>query len=426
MDKSRGECVNDTSPMSRRRFVAVSAILMQLCLGTVYAWSIFKKPMIAANGWGETQTQAAFMINSAIFALAVAFGGTLVDKVSPRITGALGGIMFGTGLLLAGVANSIKSITLLLIAYGVITGLGGGFGYVTPIATLIRWFPDKRGQLTGLAVMGYGLGAFILGNIGPHLIMKYGVANTFYMWGGISLVIVFAAALTLINPPEDWQPHQGAPLSVQTRVMPVSSTFSEAIRTQRFWILWMMLFVSITAGLGLISQLSPIAQDVMIRVYGGGVSEEKMKSIVIVSGSIVAVAGIFNGLGRLIWAWTSDYIGRKAVFALIFISFSLGFGALPHVNTTFVFAVLCFYLLACYGGTMASMPALAADEFGPSHIGKIYGMIFTACGFAGICGPYVFARVKELTGGFTYALYMESAVAVLGLVLVLVLTKIRR
>ena len=413
------------NPGSRRRYVAAAAIVMQLCLGTVYAWSIFKKPMMAANLWSETQTQFAFMVNSAMFAAAVAFGGTLVDRIAPRIIGSLGGIMFGTGIFLAGIANSIRSITLLIVAYGLITGLGGGLGYVTPIATLIRWFPDKRGQLTGLAVMGYGLGAFALGNIGPTLIMKYGVANTFYLWGVLSLTVVLIAALTLVNPPDDWSPGQTSSLSASATILPASSSFTEAVRTKRFWVLWMMLFVSITAGLGLISQLSPIAQDVMIRAYGGALSDGKMKSIVIVSGTIVAIAGIFNGLGRLLWAWVSDFIGRKAVFALIFISFALGFAMLAHVNTTPIFAVLCFYLLACYGGTMATMPALAADEFGPLNIGKIYGVIFTACGFAGLAGPYVFARVKELTGGFTYALYMESTLAVLGLVLVVVLHKIR-
>ena len=412
------------NPASRRRSVAAAAIVMQFCLGTVYAWSIFKKPMMAANGWSETQTQYAFMVNSAMFAAAVAFGGTLVDRIAPRIIGSLGGILFGTGVLLAGVANSIRSITLLIIAYGIITGLGGGFGYVTPIATLIRWFPDKRGQLTGLAVMGYGLGAFALGNIGPVLIMKYGVANTFYMWGLLSLVVVLTAALTLVNPPGGWSPDKAPASSACATILPASSSFAEAVRTPRFWVLWMMLFVSITAGLGLISQLSPIAQDVMIRAYGGAVSDGKMKSIVLISGTIVAIAGIFNGLGRLIWAWASDFIGRKSVFALIFISFALGFAMLAHVNTTFIFAVLCFYLLACYGGTMATMPALAADEFGPLNIGKIYGVIFTACGFAGFAGPFVFARVKELTGGFTYALYMESGLAVLGLALVIVLDKI--
>ena len=400
--------------------------MMQLCLGTVYAWSIFKKPMMSANGWGETQTQLAFMVNSAVFALAVAFGGTLVDRIGPRIIGALGGVLFGTGVILAGFAAGIKNITLIIIAYGLVGGLGGGFGYVTPIATLIRWFPDRRGQLTGLAVMGYGLGQFILGNVGPHLIIQYGVERAFYIWGSISLIVVFSAALTLVNPPDGWSP----PLRVSEKTMaatqPASSTFSEAVGNPRFWVLWMMLFVSITAGLGMISQLSPMAQDVMIRRYPGTISTEEMKNIVYVSGIIVGIAGIFNGLGRLFWAWVSDFIGRKTVFMLIFISLSLGFAVLANVNAIFIFAALCIYLLACYGGTMASMPALAADEFGPINIGKIYGTIFTACGFAGFCGPFVFAKVKELTGGFTYALYAESALAALGLVLVMVLKKISR
>jgi len=406
--------------------VAAAAIVMQLCLGTVYAWSVFKKPMMSLNHWGETQTQVAFMINSAMFAFAVAMGGTLVDRMAPRVTGALGGILFGAGILLSGLANSLSSITLLFVAYGFITGLGGGMGYVTPIATLIRWFPDRRGQLTGLAVMGYGLGAFILGNIGPRLILEYGVARTFYAWGAVSLITVFTAAITLVNPPAGWNPAAGGHTPGDTTVLPASSTFREAVRTKRFWILWLMLFVSITAGLGMISQLSPMAQDVMMKGFGGIVSASQMKSIVIASGTIVAVAGIFNGLGRLLWAWVSDFIGRKAVFGLIFLSFTLGFTLLAHVSGICVFTVLSLYLLACYGGTMATMPALAADEFGPAHIGKIYGVIFTACGFAGFCGPFVFARVKELTGSFVYALYLESVLALLGGALVLVLAAFSR
>ncbi len=413
-------------PASRRRLVAAAAIVMQLCLGTVYAWSIFKKPMMSLNHWGETQTQIAFMINSAMFAFAVAFGGTLVDRMAPRITGALGGILFGTGILLSGLANSLNSITLLFVSYGFITGLGGGMGYVTPIATLIRWFPDKRGQLTGLAVMGYGLGAFILGNIGPRLILEYGVARTFYLWGTISLVVVFTAAISLVNPPEAWNPGAAGPSPGSAAPLQRSSTFAEAIITTRFWVLWLMLFVSITAGLGMISQLSPMAQDVMMKGLDADVSADKVKSIVIASGTIVAIAGIFNGLGRLAWAWVSDFIGRKAVFALIFTSFTLGFALLAHMDSISIFTGLSLYLLACYGGTMATMPALAADEFGPLHIGKIYGVIFTACGFAGFCGAFVFARAKEMTGSFMYALYLESVLASLGLILVLVLANISR
>jgi OFA family oxalate/formate antiporter-like MFS transporter len=412
--------------MTRRWGIALAAVLIQLCLGTVYAWSIFKKPMMAANGWGETQTQVAFMIYGAVFALAVAFGGTLVDRVGPRIIGTLGGALYCAGILLGGLANGLQSITLLITAYGFIAGLGGGFGYVTPIATLIRWFPDKRGMLTGLAVMGYGLGSFIMGNLGPALIIDFGVAHTFYLWGVVCLAVILPSALFLSNPPGDWAPSpcpQGSPHAAS---LPESSTFAQAVRSPRFWILWTMLFVSITAGLGLISQLSPMAQEVMLAALAASAPEETMREIAIASGTVVAIAGLFNGFGRLAWSWFSDFIGRRAVFALIFLSFAAGFALLTRVHTLFVFSGLCFYLLACYGGTMASMPALAADEFGSAHIGKIYGVIFTACGLASFCGPYIFATAKELTGGFTCALFAEAGLAVLGLVLTGFLHKVER
>ena len=151
----------------KRWWIAAAAVLMQLCLGSVYAWSIFKNPMMEAHGWSETQTQGAFMIYAVVFALAVAFGGSLVDRKGPRIIGGAGGVLFGTGLLLAGLANTLEHIRLLYFAYGIIAGLGGGLGYITPVTTLIRWFPDRRGLVTGLAVMGYGLGSFVMGNVGP-------------------------------------------------------------------------------------------------------------------------------------------------------------------------------------------------------------------------------------------------------------------
>lgn len=425
MDQGKDTAVeSDPQTLMKKRWrVALAAVLMQLCLGTVYAWSIFKKPMMETNHWGETQTQLAFMIYGAVFALAVAFGGNLVDRLGPRIVALSGGVLFSTGVLLGGLANQLQRIELLIVAYGLVGGLGGGFGYVTPIATLIRWFPDKRGLVTGLAVMGYGLGAFFMGNIGPFLIMGLGIARTFYIWAAVSLAVILSSALALSNPPADWYRNGPRPSQASAQRSGPSVTFPEALRSGRFWVLWTMLFVSITAGLGLISQLSPMAQDVMIRASAGPVSDEQMRAIILTSGTIVALAGLFNGIGRLAWAWGSDTIGRKMVFALIFISFILGFASLAHVNTIFVFAGLTFYLLACYGGTMASMPALAADEFGHEHIGKIYGAVFTACGLASMCGPYLFAFFKERTDSFTHALYAESCLAAVGLTLVAILSR---
>jgi MFS transporter, OFA family, oxalate/formate antiporter len=402
--------------ISRRWIIAGSGIIMQLCLGTIYAWSIFKKPMMAAHGWSETQTQTAFMIYGLVFAGSVACGGTLVDRKGPRFVGLIGGALFGTGILLGGLANHVQSIGLLILGFGCIAGLGGGFGYVTPITTLIRWFPDKRGLLTGLAVMGYGMGPLFMGSLVPSLIMRIGVGNSFYVWGGISLVVVLCSALTLRNPPEGWMPEPQVSRPAAGLVMD-SLTFGQAVRSVKFWVLWLMLFVSITAGLGIISQISPMAQDVMMSAYPGKITAERMQAIILASGTIVAIAGIFNGLGRLLWSWISDSIGRKAVFSLIFLSLGAGFFLMASIKNIMLFTILLCYLLACYGGTMASMPALAADEFGPAHIGKIYGVIFTACGLASLTGPFLFASVKQVTGSFTYALYTESGLAFLGFLL---------
>jgi MFS transporter, OFA family, oxalate/formate antiporter len=408
---------------SRRWIIAGAGIIMQLCLGTIYAWSIFKKPMMAAHGWSETQTQAAFMIYGLVFALAVACGGSLVDRKGPKVVGFIGGTLFGLGILLGGLANHLHDIRMLIVGFGFIAGLGGGFGYVTPITTLIRWFPDKRGLVTGLAVMGYGLGPLFMGSVVPSLIMNIGVGNSFYVWGGTCLVIVLCAVSILRNPPEDWQPVLPGNRNAQTTIIMDSFTFAQAVKTSKFWVLWLMLFVSITAGLGLISQISPMAQDVMMGAYQSNIPAGRMRSIIIASGSIVAVAGIFNGLGRLLWSWTSDGIGRKRVFFMLFLSMGIGFALLAHMGNIIIFSVILCYLLACYGGSMASMPALVADEFGPVHIGKIYGVIFTACGLASLTGPFLFAYIKQMTGTFTYALYAESALATVGFMMTFLVTK---
>ncbi len=411
--------------LQRRWLIAAAAVAMQLCLGTVYAWSIFKKPLMSAHGWSETQTQATFMIASFMFAVAVAFGGTLVDRRSPRLVGILGGALFGGGLMLAAVANTLSHIGLLYVAYGVVTGAGGGFGYAVPVATLIRWFPDKRDLVTGLAVMGYGFGSFLMGNIGPRLIVRVGVAQTFLIWGAASMAVVLCAALFMSNPPAGWSTsliHATTPAG--SRDTP-PFLYSQALRTPQLWILWLILFLNVTAGLGLISQLSPMAQDVMKTRAGANPDAHGIEAIAIISGMIVAVAAVFNGLGRLAWSWVSDAWGRKQVFTIICLTQAAGFFLLARISTTFVFALMVCYLLACYGGTLACMPAFAADEFGSPNIGKIYGTIFTACGLAGIAGPYLFAEVKSATGSFAGALDIESVLLCVSTLLVLAFRKPR-
>jgi OFA family oxalate/formate antiporter-like MFS transporter len=393
----------------KRWWIAAAAVVMQLCLGTVYAWSVFKKPLMTAHGWGETETQITFMICIFVIGLSAAFGGTLVDKKGPKFVATIGGILFGIGTLLAGLADQMGSIWLLYLGFGLIAGLGNGFGYVTPIATLIRWFPDKRALVTGLAVMGFGLGAFFMGKIAPAMVISMGVANTFYIWGVIFLVLVTAAAQVYKNPPAGWLPAGFSPKAAGGVSAADSFNFAEAKATSQWWMLWAMLFLNISAGLGLISQLSPMAQDLIKKVT----PDLSAKDLALAGGTILAIASIFNGMGRLFWAWTSDAIGRKNVFMTMFITQAILYILLPQISDKIIFTVIACYLLACYGGGFATMPAFVADSFGPAYIGKVYGMMLTAWGIAGVVGPLVFAQMKGI------ALYVAAGLLMIGFILAL-------
>jgi OFA family oxalate/formate antiporter-like MFS transporter len=397
---------------SKRWLIAIAAIIMQLCLGTVYAWSVFKLPLMKTHGWSETSVQATMMILMAVIGVSAAFGGTLVDKKGPRFVATIGGILFGAGVLLAGLADHIGSLALLYVGFGVIGGLGNGFGYVTPIATLIRWFPDKRGLITGLAVMGFGAGAFFMGRIAPGMVIDMGVANTFYIWGVIFLILVTGAAQFYKNPPKGWLPAGFTP-STTTVSAADSFTFDEAVKRPQWWMLWGMLFLNVAAGLGLISQLSPLAQ-VVVKNASPGISPA---DLAIQGGTILAVASIFNGLGRLFWASLSDKIGRKMVFMVMFLSQAALYILLPQISNVIFFTVIACYLLACYGGGFATMPPFTADSFGPGYIGKVYGIMLTAWACAGVVGPFVFAQIPGM------ALYVAAGLLVAGFVLALSFTR---
>ena len=403
---------------NKRWLIAAAAVVMQMCLGSVYAWSVYKKPLMGSYGWPETNTQATFMVLMAVLGLSAAFGGMLVDKKGPRIVATIGGILFGIGTLVAGYAAQIGNLYLLYLGFGVIAGLGNGFGYVTPIATLIRWFPDKRGLVTGLAVMGFGLGASFIGKLAPNMISAFsaaadkpdgqGVAMTFYIFGAIFFVLVTLCAQVFKNPPQGWLPAGFTPSS-KTVAAADSYSIGEAVRTPQWWMLWGMLFLNISAGLGLLSQLSPMAQGLI----GKEDSSLDAKALAAAGGMVIFIASIFNGLGRLFWASMSDKIGRKAVFATMFITQSVLYVVLPEIANTVLFTVIACYLLACYGGGFATMPAFAADSFGPGKIGRVYGTMLTAWACAGIAGPLVFA-LDALKGK---SLYVAAGMLVVGLIL---------
>ncbi len=416
---------------SKRWLIAGAAVVMQLCLGTVYAWSVFKIPLKAAHGWEEFPIQLTFMILMGILGCAAAFGGTLVDKKGPRFVATIGGILFGIGTLVAGLADQVGNIYLLYLGYGVIAALGNGFGYVTPIATLIRWFPDKRGLVTGLAVMGFGLGAFFMGQIAPAMIASFkvvdgekivnsGVGTTFFIWGAIFLVLVTGAAQFFKNPPQGWLPAGFTPQAGAASASQ-SMQLGQAVKKPQWWMLWGMLFLNVSAGLGLISQLSPLSQDMYKALDNvkNLTGEELTKALAYGGGLVVAVSAIFNGLGRLFWAKLSDNIGRKTVFAVMFATQAVLYVLVAQgvLSSYWIFLVAACYMLACYGGGFATMPAFAADSFGPTYIGKVYGFMLTAWACAGLVGPFVFAQFKA------QALMIAAGLLLAGLVLAVLYKK---
>jgi OFA family oxalate/formate antiporter-like MFS transporter len=394
---------------SKRWWIAAAAVVIQLCLGTVYAWSVFKMPLMNMHGWDGKTVQYTFMLLMLIIGLSAAFGGMLVDKKGPRFVATIGGILFGIGTLVAGYADQTGNIILLYLGFGVIAALGNGFGYVTPIATLIRWFPDKRGLVTGLAVMGFGAGAFFMGKIAPPMIASFkqvdptgkiiasGVSTTWYIWGIIFLILVTGAAQLFKNPPKGWLPAGFKP-AASTVSAADSFTLGEAVKRPQWWMLWSMLCLNVSAGLGLISQHSPLAQDIYKKTMGlsGDLTLDQIAIVAAAGGAVVAYAAIFNGLGRLFWAKISDNIGRKMVFMIMFASQAIVYllVAQGYVANYTLFIVVSCYLLACYGGGFATMPAFAADSFGPANIGKVYGFMLTAWSAAGLIGPYVFEAFK--------------------------------
>jgi OFA family oxalate/formate antiporter-like MFS transporter len=375
---------------SKRWFLAGAGVVIMLVLGTVYAWSVFVKPIAAANGWEVKVVSRVFMLIIGVIGVSAAFGGMLVDKKGPKFVATLGTALYGIGVLLGGAALYSGNFMFLLLGYGVVAGIGNGLAYVVPIATLIRWFPDKRALITGLAVMGFGFGAFFIGKIVPGLINNVGVANAFLILGAVYFVCSVLASLTLKNPPAGWLPKGFTP-SATTVSAADSFDWSQASKTRQWYMLWCMLFLNVTAGMGLLSKLSPMAQEVIKAAQ----NIDDPAKLAVLGGGVLAMASIFNGLGRLFWAAVSDMIGRKGVYMLMFLSQAILYILLPQISSVLVFTIIACYLLSCLGGGFAVMPAFAADSFGPTNIGKIYGFLLTAWGAAGVVGGFVFAEFNK-------------------------------
>lgn len=380
--------------MKNRWLIALAAVGIHICIGSAYSWSVFSKPLQSAFGWSLKEANLTFGIAIFFLGMSAAVMGHFVEKRGPRVSGIVSAILWGVGLLGAGVATKLGNLWLLYLSYGVIGGMGLGTGYVTPVSTLVKWFPDRRGLATGMAIMGFGFASMIAAPIMAKLIENVGVSTTFFIMGSVYLVVMIASARYLEPPPKDWKPAgwtgQVAGKKVQEDLSNI--TANEAVRTKPFYGLWIMMFINITCGIAVISVASPLAQEVT------GMSA-------LAAGAIVGLIGVFNGLGRIGWASASDYLGRPNTYIIFFAFQILAFWLLPTLTAVVVFQVVLYAIMTCYGGGFATLPAYIGDLFGTKQISAIHGYVLTAWAIAGMVGSSLASFLRELTG--SYAAMMQ-------------------
>jgi OFA family oxalate/formate antiporter-like MFS transporter len=378
-----------TSVPNRWR-IAAAGVVMQIALGAVYAWSVFRIPLTRAYGWTISEVTLAFTIAIFVLGFAAFAGGQWMRHAGPQRVALAAGVFYGLGTFLASFAAN--RLWWLYASYGVIGGVGLGLGYIVPVATLVKWFPDKRGMITGIAVAGFGSGALITAPIATRLIARFGPLETFAILGVVYFIAVTVGAYFMQNPPDGYQPPDGAAVQ-RTERTARAYTLREALGTWQWYGLWMLLFLNTTAGIAIISQAAPMAEEIT-RISAAGAA------------GLVGVISIANGAGRFLWAWLSDFIGRRQVFLIMFPIQAVVFALLPAVHSVFVFTVLTCLILLCYGGGFGTMPAFTADFLGAENVGSIYGLMLTAWGFAGVLGPVLIAGLRQSTGRYNEALYV--------------------
>ncbi len=389
--------------VTNRWVIAAAGVVMQVALGAVYAWSVFRKPLSQEYGTEVTQVNTAFTITIVALGIAAFFGGLWMQRVGPRPVALTAGVLYGLGIFLAGLSSS--SIILLYLTYGLIAGVGIGLGYIVPIATLLKWFPDKRGFITGIAVGGFGAGAVVTAPIGTRLTASIGVFETFLVLGIAYAVLVVGASLVLKNPPEGWRPEGYDPEADEGSAGTSGREFElrGALGTWQWFALWLLLFLNTTAGIAILSEAAPIAQEIG-------------NTTAAVAATVVIAISVFNGIGRFFWAWLSDFIGRKWVFLVMFGLQAVLFLLLPSAGSVILFTIVACAIILCYGGGFGTMPAFAADYFGSAKVGQIYGLMLTAWSAAGIAGPILLSRIKDTTGAYDGAFYILAGVMLVSVI----------
>ncbi|MGO4886858.1 OFA family MFS transporter [Anaerobacillus sp. MEB173] len=379
--------------MFNRWFVVLGAIMVQICLGAVYAWSLFNQPLADEFGWDREDIVVTFSITIAVFAFSTIFAGKLQDRIGPRWVATIGGVFLGIGLILASRATTI---TQLYFFYGVIGGIGIGTAYVCPLAASVKWFPDKKGLISGMAVAGFGAGGLVFKPLIIYFIESFGVSNTFLYLGMIYFFLVVGGAQLLINPPQGYnEQFHSSTVRDQQQFSP-----KKMVSTYQFYLLWPMFLFGTMAGLMIIG----FAVDIGVQLANLTIES---------AGNAVMVIAIFNAAGRILWGLFSDKLGRKNTLLImytitVFVLLYMTYGSMNYFTFLLSVSIIGF----CFGGFLSVYPSLTADYYGTNNLGINYGIMYQAYGLAAFFGPFI-ARTLP----FTQAFLLSAIFSVIGIIL---------
>lgn len=381
-----------------RWLIPAAALAIHLCIGQVYAFSVFKIPLMSRFDVGEVSVGWIFSVAIAMLGLSAAFGGTWVEKAGPRKSMLVAGAAWVIGFFVAAIGIATGQLWMVYFGYGFIGGIGLGIGYISPVSTLMKWFPDRPGLATGLAIMGFGGGALIASPMSNSLMALFGggtetenlaagLVPTFITLAASYAVIITAGAYVIRLPHPDWKPDGWDPSTAEAPPMQTNLNVSanQALKTPQFWFLWIILFTNVTAGIGILENAAPMIQD-----YFPGVTAAA-------AAGFVGILSLANMAGRFVWSTTSDYIGRKNIY-LVYLGVGLALYlllALLGNGSLIVFIIAAIFILSFYGGGFSTIPAYLRDMFGYYQVGAIHGRLLTAWAAAGIAGPLIVNSVVE-------------------------------
>jgi MFS family permease len=372
-----------------RWLIPVGAVAVHICIGSVYAWSTFNRPIHALfpnDPWWFSPPYTTFTMALLLLGLSAAFGGPWVERRGPRVAATTAALFFGTGLVIGGIGLALKQSVLVFLGMGVIGGIGCGLGYISPVSTLVKWFPDRRGMATGMAIMGFGGGAFLAGYLNVFFIDHLGVARTVIALGVTYLIVMLLGARVLRRPPEGWRPEGWAPpIDTGEMIAGRSLTRNQALGRVQFYLLWGILFINVTAGIGILAQASPMMQDLFQKTP-------------LEAAAVVSLISIFNAGGRFFWASCSDFVGRRYTYLVFFTVQFVLFLFIPGLaarGNWGLFEASLFVVFTMYGGGFATIPAFLADLFGPDNVGAIHGAVLTAWSAAAVAGPVIITELSN-------------------------------